>query len=61
MSEISKNPDFVLNNKKPLNTLYKTPNGEGAVGKFGAGAAPKFSVVNGPNAQANISKKGRHK
>ena len=49
MSEISKNPDFVLNNKKPLNTLYKTPHSSNG------GAVAKFSV--GPNAQANIAKK----
>ena len=53
------NPDFVLNNNKPLNTaLYKTPNkngGAAAGSKFGAAAA-KFSVA-GPNAQANAAKK----
>ena len=50
------NPDFVLNNNKPLNSLFKTPNKNGAAaGKFGAAAA-KFSVA-GPNAQANAAKK----
>ena len=49
------NPDFVLNNNKPLNSLYKTPNKNGAAaGKFGAAAA-KFSAT--PNAQANAAKK----
>ena len=51
MSE--QDPNFVGNNKRPINTLYKTPNGGGAAGKFGAAAA-KFS---GPNAQANAAKK----
>ena len=53
MSEI--NPDFVGNNKRPINnTLFKTSNNVGgAAGKFGAAAA-KFS---GPNAQANAAKK----